>query len=323
MYYVYSTEGCYIGNKLQVRKMDSFKIKCFYMLAKLKNYTAAGTALHISQPAVSKNIATLEQELGIKLFHRNTHGTALTPAGEYMLNWFLATEEEFTFHLNRAKMLEQESNDIINIGILFGSMRPEITGALNHYRREFPNKRFMINTYPYDLNIENLLQGKSDIILSTDEGLSDNPQIYVEHLFDMKYYLVFSNTSYLATIPDISVSDFRNETFLISSRNDREEDRRRVATIFSRYGFVPNMLSCVLSIEMAFGMAEVGLGVICSDSSQIINYASNPHSQELLSFFELDTPLKYSAGWINNDDKRIHSIVSTLKEYLKPRLCTG
>ena len=61
--------------------MDTFKIQCFCTLAKLKNFTATGEALHISQPAVSKNIQTLEQELGITLLIRNSRSIDLTPAG--------------------------------------------------------------------------------------------------------------------------------------------------------------------------------------------------------------------------------------------------
>ena len=56
--------------------------KTFYSVAKNKNITKAAHELMISQPAVSKSIKTLEEQVGCSLFIRNKYGVSLTEEGE-------------------------------------------------------------------------------------------------------------------------------------------------------------------------------------------------------------------------------------------------
>ena len=59
----------------------------FIALAGCLNYKAAATQMHLSQSALSKHIAALEEDLGGTLFARNTHSVALTTAGEDFLEY--------------------------------------------------------------------------------------------------------------------------------------------------------------------------------------------------------------------------------------------
>jgi DNA-binding transcriptional LysR family regulator len=61
------------------------KLRSFERVARMKSFTRAAEALHLAQPALSKQVAALERELGTKLFERSApHGT-LTPAGRRLL----------------------------------------------------------------------------------------------------------------------------------------------------------------------------------------------------------------------------------------------
>ena len=56
----------------------------FYAVAKAKNISGAAKELYISQPAISKAISKLEQNLDTTLFIRNSRGVCLTPEGEML-----------------------------------------------------------------------------------------------------------------------------------------------------------------------------------------------------------------------------------------------
>jgi DNA-binding transcriptional LysR family regulator len=62
--------------------MDWDKLRIFHAVAETNSFTAAGKVLHMSQSAVSRQIATLEQALGAVLFHRHSRGLLLTEHGE-------------------------------------------------------------------------------------------------------------------------------------------------------------------------------------------------------------------------------------------------
>jgi len=65
--------------------MNSRQLQCVVVLAKTMNFSQAAEELKISQPAFSKQIIALENELGIKLFERTTPRLKVTPAGEFFV----------------------------------------------------------------------------------------------------------------------------------------------------------------------------------------------------------------------------------------------
>ena len=61
--------------------MNTTQIKCFLALAETLNFTKAAARLYMSQPGLSRQISSLEQELNTQLFIRGSKGVTTTPAG--------------------------------------------------------------------------------------------------------------------------------------------------------------------------------------------------------------------------------------------------
>ena len=66
--------------------MDWDKLRTFHIVADAGSFTHAGSALDLSQSAVSRQISALEESLDVKLFHRHARGLVLTEAGEMLRN---------------------------------------------------------------------------------------------------------------------------------------------------------------------------------------------------------------------------------------------
>lgn len=64
--------------------MNSFQLTCFLTVAETLSFARSAERLSVTQPAVTHQIRSLETELGVTLFNRNTHSVELTKAG-YML----------------------------------------------------------------------------------------------------------------------------------------------------------------------------------------------------------------------------------------------
>lgn len=69
-----------IGRVLELRRL-----RYFLAVANARNFTRAAEQLHIAQPALSRQLRLLEQELGVELIVRTTHTFELTAAGEHLL----------------------------------------------------------------------------------------------------------------------------------------------------------------------------------------------------------------------------------------------
>ena len=65
--------------------MESEQLRIFAAVAKYKSFSEAARKLYISHSTTSRAVSALEKELGVKLFERNNHIVALTPAGQVML----------------------------------------------------------------------------------------------------------------------------------------------------------------------------------------------------------------------------------------------
>lgn len=72
------------------------KIRCFLSLAETHNFTLTASLLYLSQQAVSKNIISLEEDLGMKLFTRTSRSVELTPAGQQCYELFSSLAQQYS-----------------------------------------------------------------------------------------------------------------------------------------------------------------------------------------------------------------------------------
>jgi DNA-binding transcriptional LysR family regulator len=93
--------------------MDTEKIETFLCAADNLSFSEAAKVLHLSQPSVSHQIKTLEQELGVELFKRSSSGLELTEGGRVLLPW--------------ARRLIHDS---VNLREIMGSLEEDIVGEL-------------------------------------------------------------------------------------------------------------------------------------------------------------------------------------------------
>src|SRR5215475_2343697 len=68
------------------------RLRAFAAVARGRSFSAAARELRISQPAVSKHIADVERQTGVKLVERRPRGGELTPAGEFLANHVLRAQ---------------------------------------------------------------------------------------------------------------------------------------------------------------------------------------------------------------------------------------
>jgi DNA-binding transcriptional LysR family regulator len=87
--------------------LDWEKLRLFETVAEAGSFTEAARRLHLSQPALSRQIAALEQDLGAKLFHRHARGLAMTHEGEQLRQ----ATHDMQDRLERARLAIDASRD--------------------------------------------------------------------------------------------------------------------------------------------------------------------------------------------------------------------
>ncbi len=149
--------------------MNTTQLECFMTVANYLNFSRAAEQLKITQPAVSHQINTLEDELGVKLFHRTSKSVRLTQEGFQFTQY--AGEILKLTHLSKARMRESRQAParlVIgcrNAGEL-GMLRP----ALRRLRQEQPELLPVLRLIPVDALETLLTEGGVDLIFSFRES---------------------------------------------------------------------------------------------------------------------------------------------------------
>ncbi|MGE3310542.1 MAG: LysR family transcriptional regulator, partial [Limisphaerales bacterium] len=97
--------------------MDLQQLRTFVAIAEERNLTRASERLFVSQPAISAQLKSLEEELGVVLFHRVPKGMQLTPSGESLLQDARRTLAAASGLLHHAREMQAELVGRVRIGM--------------------------------------------------------------------------------------------------------------------------------------------------------------------------------------------------------------
>ena len=138
-----------------MRDVNLNSLKIFLVVATSSSFLEASNKLYISQPAISKSINKLEEDLGVSLFYRANKGVTLTSDGEILLKY---VKDSRKLLLACERMLS--SNNSLDSGsIVIGAqshiVRNYLLEKINNFRKIFPNVMFRI----VDLSTLELIEG--------------------------------------------------------------------------------------------------------------------------------------------------------------------
>ena len=145
--------------------MNTTQLECFLEVANFLNFSRAAEHLRITQPAVSHQINALEDELGVKLFHRTSKSVRLTQAGFQFTQY--AGEILKLSHLSKARLKEaSQAPARLVIGCRSAAELRLLRPALTLLRRDRPELLPVLRLIPHDA-LENLLaEGEVDLLFS-------------------------------------------------------------------------------------------------------------------------------------------------------------
>jgi DNA-binding transcriptional LysR family regulator len=160
--------------------VDRRGLSAFLHIARLGSVGAAANAMSLTQPAVSRTLRRLEQQLGVKLFVRHSTGMELTTFGQSLLPHAAALENDLKRALLEIDQLKGASKGIVRVGIL-ASLAPEhLPRVLNSLLPKLPGIQLQIVEGPTHQLAFALLRGDIDFAVAavspegTDESIIVN-----------------------------------------------------------------------------------------------------------------------------------------------------
>lgn len=170
--------------------MDLTHLRAFVSIARVGVMTRAAVELHVTQPALSAQIARLEDEVGTPLFDRSPKGMSLTEAGRTLLPYAretLARLDDARLALDELRGLERGSLSIGGGATATTYLLPPL---LARFHAAHPRIRFYVREQPSRGVVEAVLAGELDLGVVTLPVGSDDPQLEVEHWVDDELRLI-------------------------------------------------------------------------------------------------------------------------------------
>jgi molybdate transport repressor ModE-like protein len=226
------------------------------------SFSAAAESLHLSQSAVSQQIATLEREVGLPLLERTTEGPKLTTAGQALM-------EHGDAVLTRLDEAERELAQIAGLegGRLRVSSFPTasatlMTGALSAFRRRFPSVELIFSEDEPEDSFPNLKRGDFDLAV-----VFDYPAFPLEFGRDVEAELIYVEPMRVALPPghplaaarSVRIEDLADEDWLCGALPSSCRDQ--VLQLCRDAGFEPRISFQSEDYEVIKGFVAGGLGV--------------------------------------------------------------
>ena len=246
--------------------MNITQIKYFITAAKYLNFTKAADKLFITQPALSRQISSIEMELNLQLFIRNNRSVRLTPAGAVLLEGFEKIYNEYNVTVAKAINSFRGLSGELNIGILEGAYVGDLfPDVLKLFAEYYPNVKVNLRNYSFNALIEELYENKLDLIITLLFDVKDREKMRYEVIEHSCDYIVVHKDHPLAGRDYVKLSDFRDETILMVSPEDSEISPRLIIDACKSGGFNPKVrFASSLQEEMLWVQAGVGVCVLDS-----------------------------------------------------------
>ena len=143
--------------------MELRHLRYFVCVAEAENVSRAALKLHISQPAVSRQIRDLEDEIGLPLLKRSGKSVSLTEAGRLFLGEARAVLQRTDEALRNVRALGDNTHTELHVGYSSYMVDRVFHAILNNYQRAMPNVRVKLHDRSVEQNVDALLESKLDL----------------------------------------------------------------------------------------------------------------------------------------------------------------
>ena len=197
--------------------LDVVRLVTFRAVAESGSLSAAARALHLSQPAVSRQVALLEREARTPLLTRGRGGVQLTPAGHLLLSHTTAVLDRLTLAEVQLCALTTQHLGPVRLGSFLSALvhlSTDIAGAVG---QDHPDLRIVDDLVDRTTAMAKLRRGDLDLALVFEHDFAPQPMpdyLVVEPLFDDPVRILLPAGHPLATVSAVDLTHLATDTWI-------------------------------------------------------------------------------------------------------------
>lgn len=293
-------------------KLNLQNVEYFIKVAESLNFSVTASELFISQPALSKQIRLLEEEIGIQLFKRTTRNVELTEGGKIMYDAWSHIIRETDEAISKAKKANAKFKRKIRIGLIeMGGFIDIIMPVLEKYVDYHGEIELEFATYGFTHLREKLKNKELDMIITLSSEVSKNAaKVSIKNLKKLDLYIIVPPKNHLYDRDNLTVSELKDEEIYIFSSAYSDEAKKSIIEHCEREGFYPTKMKLYPNVTSMVVALSTGDGVT-------IGYRPFfREAEDKLKFFPVKDetePHYLSVAWRNNQERDVEELVSYLE----------
>ncbi len=235
--------------------MELDQLRTFVTVAEVRSFTRAAAMAHLSQPAISRQVARLETELGVRLFERYGRRVECTPDGKLLL----PLAKAIVARVDDAARLMREHAGMVSSRVTLGStgtvFAHMLAPLIASFFKTYPKIRLEIVERDDAVLEESVFTGELDCAVITAWGSTRAAMI---HLLTEEIFLVVPADHPYAGKAQVTLADLADETFILPSHSLNMANLLTDAC--RQAGFEPKSPRRANYLELTKALVRQGLG---------------------------------------------------------------
>jgi len=229
--------------------MNLDMIRYFLAVSRHLNFTRAAAECHIAQTAMSRQIKSMEDELGFQLFIRNNREVRLTEAGAIFAKEAGKILTRYQDAVDKARSVSKGFGGFLRIG--FGQYEKDVLrSSVRRFREQYPEVRVVLEQYGYQRLARNLIDGNLDMIVSMKGCLRMLPPEHVFKVFREEPMVIISSPSHpLADRDRLEPQELSTLSFVYLEENTDPDAIEVYRQLCASYDFQPRRIVKVNSLD--------------------------------------------------------------------------
>lgn len=260
-----------------------FRIQVFYEVANRLSFTKAATQLNITQPAVTKHIREMENQLNMRLFNRHGNHITLTSAGEVVLRYAKKIMNSYNgMQVELSHIMDIESG-MLRIGASTTVAQTILPRLLALFRKSYPHLKLTFIQGNTDFITQQIIAEALDIAIV--EGVAHHPQVTYSEFVKDELVLVTHATNKLARIDNLTIEQLYNVPLIMREAGSGTLDVIKLAMV--KAGVDMNRLLLDINLESTIAIKQY---LMYSESAAFLSIQSivNELTYHQLSIIDIE-----------------------------------
>jgi DNA-binding transcriptional LysR family regulator len=239
--------------------MEIQKLRGFYWAVHCLSFSEAAQKIHVSQSAISHQVKSLEEELGVKLYERVGRGIVPTPEGERLAHYARSVLHALDDLESEFAELSGRPHGTIRTAAIRGMAMFQVPWMVKRFRQQHPEVKLVLSSSSFDSEIiRRVASGEADIGITSSWNEFDEVEYFETLSYDM-YVCVPLDHEWVGRTERLSLNEIVEQPLILYEQGTSE--RKHIDKVFARHGLEPDVTMEVGGPVVLKEYVRIGLGI--------------------------------------------------------------